>query len=305
MNHRPRVIALTGPTGCGKTELGIALARRFDAEIINADSRQVFRGLDIGSAKPTREQRAAVPHHLFDVVNPDEHFDCARYRTMALAAVDEITQRKRRVLFVGGTNLYLKVLRGGLFRGPARDAELRAQLEAQENAAPGSLHRRLSQVDAAAAARLHPNDRMRLIRALEVYELTGRPISDWQQEHSFAGGELEMRIVALALARDEIYRRIELRCDAMIANGLIEEMRDLLATGYHPMLPALQSTGYREISEYVRGLCDLATARERMVRATRRLAKRQLTWLRGDANLEWCLPDIEALSELVRSSWEP
>lgn len=299
----PPVIALVGPTAIGKTDLGIALARRCDAEIINADSRQVYRRLDIGSAKPTSAQQALVRHHLIDVVEPDEPFDCARFRQLALAAIDEITRRGKRVLVVGGTGLYVKALLYGLFEGPARDSALRAALERQEAAHPGSLHQQLATVDPVSAARLHPHDRVRLIRALEVFRLTGRPISAWQSEHAFGGGGFEALVLGLRVPRPALYARIDARCRAMVEAGLAGEIRQLYQSGFDPHLPALCSPGYREIGEFVRGLCDLDTAIERMVRATRRLAKRQLTWFRGDPHVVWSAPDIHELHARAGEFW--
>lgn len=277
----PDLIAIVGPTASGKTALSLELARRLDAEIVGADSRQVYRRLDIGSAKPTAAQRAAVPHHLIDVADPDEDFDCARFRALAQAAIDDIRARGRRVIVVGGTGLYVKVLRHGLFPGPPRDETLRARLAAEEQAEPGTLHRRLLAVDPASAARLHPRDRVRLVRALEVHELSGRPISEWQAEHRFSGGGLAMRVLGLEVARAELARRIDARCRAMIEQGLVAEVEGLLASGLDPALPALRSPGYAELGDFVRGLCSLEQARERMAQATRRLAKRQMTWFRG------------------------
>lgn len=298
-----RIVAIVGPTGAGKTELGIALAQHFDAEIINADSRQVYRRLDIGSAKPTAAQRAAVPHHVIDLVDPDEAFDCARFRTSARAAITDITSRGRRVLVVGGTGLYIKTLLHGLFAAPGRDAALRARLEREEESAPGTLHRRLSAVDPPAAVRLHAHDRMRLIRALEVYELTGRPISDWQAEHRFAAGEFESLVVGLSLPRADLYARINARCEAMVNDGLVEEVCALYAAGYAPELPALCSVGYRQIGEYVRGRYDLVSAIDRMGQATRNFAKRQLTWFRGDPAVQWYAPEFEAIRCCVEAFW--
>jgi tRNA dimethylallyltransferase len=300
---KPHILILTGPTGSGKTDFGIELARDFAAEIVNADSRQVFRGLEVGSAKPTAAQRAEVPHHLVDVVNPDERFDVARFRELAVAAIREIHSCGKRVLVVGGTGLYIKVLRGGLFPGPRRDAERRARLQSEEEAEPGSLYRRLAACDPEAAHRLHPNDRMRLIRALEVYELTGRPISELQAEHAFAEDEFEFRTIAVDLPRHELYQRIDRRCREMIAGGLIDEVKRLHAAGFGPELPALQSPGYREIGEYVRGDCNIEEAIARMAQATRRLAKRQLTWLRGDSQTIWRAADIEVLRGEAEVLW--
>jgi tRNA dimethylallyltransferase len=295
----PRIIALVGPTGAGKTDLGIELARRFDAEIINADSRQVYRRLDIGSAKPTPEQRAAVAHHLIDVVAPDAFFDCAHFRHLALAAIADIVRRGKRVLVVGGTGLYIKVL----FDGPPRDNTLRARFLDEEQAAPGSLHRRLSGIDPAAAARLHPHDHVRVIRALEVYECTGTPISAWQSAHGFANRDIDARVLGVWVPRPELYARIEARCHAMVRGGLVDEVRGLYASGLDPGLPALRSPGYREIGEHVRGLCDMSTAIARMAQATRRLAKRQLTWFRGDPEVEWVAPELSLLAREATAFW--
>jgi tRNA dimethylallyltransferase len=265
----PTVLALVGPTAAGKSEIALDIARRLGAEIVGADSRQVYRRLDIGSAKPSAAERALAPHHLIDVAEPAETFNCARYRELALAAIADIQRRGRRVLVVGGTGLYLKVLRHGLASGPRADADLRRRLEAAEAAEPGVLHRRLQEVDPATAGRLHPNDRVRLVRALEVHALTGRAISDWQRRHAFAAGGVAMRVVGLDVEREVLADRIEARADAMLRAGL------------SPELAALRSPGYAEIGAHVRGLCTLAEARVRMIAATRRLAKRQRTWLRG------------------------
>lgn len=300
----PPILALVGPTGAGKTDLGIALAQQFNAEIINADSRQVYRRLDIGSAKPTPEQRAAVPHHVVDVVEPDEPFDCARFRELAMAAIDDIAGRGKRVLVVGGTGLYIKVILRGLFDGPSRDEALRAALLREDEEAPGALHQRLRAIDPATAARVHANDRMRLIRALEVHELTGRPISAWHAEHAFGTGAVDRRILGLSLPRAELYARINARCEGMIEAGLIDEVRRLFAEGLSSDLPALQSPGYREIGEHVRGLCDLPTAVARMAQVTRQLAKRQMTWFRADPQIVWCALELEAVRQHAAAFWQ-
>jgi len=280
-------IAIVGSTGVGKTALALAVAQAADAEIVNLDSRQVYRGLDIGSAKPTAAERALAPHHLFDVVAPDEPFDCARYRELACRVVTEIQSRGRPVVLVGGTGLYLRVLRNGLFAGPARNPALRAQLETTESTDPGHLYRCVQRVDPETANRVHPHDRVRLIRALEVYQLSGRPISEWQREHGFRDTGLRMCTIGIDLDRATLYARLNARCESMVAAGLIDEVRELWARGYGPELGPLRSIGYREIGAYLHGQCDLATAIVDMAGATRHLAKRQLTWFRADPDVRW------------------
>jgi len=289
------ILAIVGPTGVGKTALALDLAERVGAEIVNADSRQVYRYLDIGSAKPNAAERARVPHHVFDVVDPDQAFDCARYRELALAAIGDIKRRDRRVLVVGGTGLYVKALRYGLFPGPPRDGPLRAQLEAEEAADPGSLHRRLAKLDPVTAARLHPHDHVRLIRALEVQRLTGRPMSAWQAEHGFRAALVPMTVIGLTLDRIRLRERIAQRCRAMVDAGLVEEVRSLWARGYPRELPILQTIGYREMGAVLAGEMKLDEALVAMTRATCRLAKRQLTWFRADPTVRWLDSEIHHL----------
>lgn len=283
----PMILAIVGPTGTGKTALALDLAERVGAEIVNLDSRQVYRGLDIGSAKPTAGEQARVPHHLFDVVAPDEPFDCACYRALARRCIADIEGRGRHTLLVGGTGLYLKALRYGLFDGPPRDPALRARLAADEDARPGALHERLREVDQPASVRVHPHDRARLIRALEVFELTGKPISAWQEEHGFRRTELAVSVFGLDMDRTRLYEGINRRCEEMIESGLVEEVRRLRESGYDSSLAPMRSIGYREVGVHLDGDCTVDRAVEDMARATRRLAKRQLTWFRGAADLRW------------------
>lgn len=297
---RPSVLALVGPTASGKTALALELAAALDAEIVNADSRQVYRGLDIGSAKPSAAERRAVAHHVIDVVDPDEAFHAAAYHRLALAAVEDIHRRGRRALVVGGTGLYVKVLRGGLFAGPARDPALRTELEAEERAAPGSLHRRLTAVDPESAARLHPNDAIRLVRALEVFAATGRSIAELQREHGFGARPFRFHSIAIDVSREELNRRIDLRCRAMLDAGFLDEVRRLLEAGYGPELPAMRSVGYREMVAHVRGEISLQDALGQMARATRQLAKRQRTWFRNDPETEWLPPELPRLLRAAR-----
>lgn len=298
-----QAIAIVGPTGVGKSALAMALAEAFGGEIVSADSRQVYRHLDIGTAKPTADERVRVPHHLLDVVDPDETFDAARYRAIAIEAVRLIRGRGRPVLICGGTGLYVRALLHGLFPGPVASPTLRRELENLEiSCGPGTLHRRLAAVDPAAATRLHPHDMLRVVRALEVAELTGRPISAWQRDHRFGDRSVRALIIGCVRAHGELLTRIETRCRAMIAAGLLEEIRGLWARGYAPDLAALQSVGYREMGSHLRGECDFDTAFDDFVRATRRLAKRQMTWFRGEAETMWFHPDRDRATVVARTA---
>jgi tRNA dimethylallyltransferase len=275
-------LVITGPTAAGKTDLAAALARALDAEIVGADSRQVYRFMDAGTAKPSRELRAEIPHHLVDVVDPDEPFDVARWRSLALQALRDIARAGRRAIVCGGTGLYVRSLTRGLFVGPAADAGLRAELEAEEASAPGALHVRLQRVDPAAAARIHANDKIRILRALEVHALTGRPISEWHREHALAERPFEVLQLRVDVARDELARRIEERSRAIVAAGIVEELAGL-RTRYAPDLTAFDAIGYREAAACIEGRLAAAELADAIARATRAYAKRQVVWDRGQA----------------------
>ncbi len=278
---------LTGPTAGGKTAIGIALARRLDAEIISLDSMALYRGMDIGTAKPAAEQKASVPHHLIDVVEPHEEYSLAQYVEAAESCVDEISRRGREVLFVGGTPLYLKALLRGIFEGPAADSTLRAQLERAESERPGTLHHRLAECDPKAAERLHCNDTRRLVRALEVFEKTGVPISQWQQQFDRGRPADQCRVFLLDWPREVLYRRVNRRVEIMFQQGLVEEVVGLM--GLEPPLSktACQAVGYREVIEHLRGGPGLETTIELVKTHTRQFAKRQWTWFRS---LSECRP---------------
>jgi len=276
---------LTGPTASGKTSQGLDLASRLGAEIISMDSMALYRGMDIGTAKPSPEERAGIPHHLIDTLEPDQSFSVAQYVETAHAVVADIRQRGRVALFVGGTPLYLKALLRGLFEGPPADEELRRQLSDEaERREPGWLREKLRAVDPAAAERLHENDTRRLIRALEVYEQTGRPISEWQRQFDQPGPGSN-RVYVLDWPRHELHRRIDERVDRMFAAGLVDEVRRLLE-GPRPLShTARQAVGYREVIEHLERGLPLDETREAIKGHTRQLAKRQMTWFRG---LEEC-----------------
>lgn len=295
-----KVIFIVGPTGVGKTDVALSLAARLDAEIISADSMQVYRHMDIGTAKPTPAQRRQRPHHLLDVVEPDADFNAALFRQHAMVAVEDIRARRRNVLVAGGTGLYVKALTRGLFAGPPRDAELRADLE-RTMAEHGLEHlfQRLRRVDPDAAERIHRHDRIRIVRALEVFEATGKPLSRWQREHGFGDRPFECLGVGLERTRSELYERIARRCREMMEAGLLEEVRGLLDRGYAPTLRSMQSVGYRQATECLMNRLTEADALASMQQATRRLAKRQLTWFRADPTLHWLHPDrVDAAGEL-------
>jgi tRNA dimethylallyltransferase len=273
-----------GPTASGKTPLALALGRRFPIEIVSVDSAQVYRGMDIGTAKPSPSERGALPHHLIDILDPTQSYSAARFRADALRRMNEITARGRIPLLVGGTMLYFKALREGLSELPESDAGARARLDA-EAAARGwpAMHEELAGVDPATAARLKPNDAQRIQRALEVYRLSGKPMSQLLGRRNSA--DLPFRLVELALVpsdRSALHRRIEERFDAMLENGLIEELRAL--RGRHALrssLPSMRCVGYRQAWRFLEGEIDRDEMRNRAISATRRLAKHQLTWLRA------------------------
>lgn len=287
--RRPiRIGIIAGPTGSGKTAAAIEIAERLGAEIVNADSRQFYRGMDIGTAKPAADERARAPHHLIDVRTPAEPLDVAEFARMARAAIADIAARGRPVLVVGGSGLYLRVLRGGIFAGPPASKEIRRELaQVAATDGPVRVHRMLREVDDEAAARISPNDLKRTMRALEVFRLTGMPISEHQRRHRFAVRDYESITLALALPRDELYRAIDRRFDRMIEGGLADEARALIDAGYDPGAPPLCAIGYAEIASYLRGECALTEAIELARRNTRRLAKRQLTWFRADPEVHW------------------
>ena len=287
-DSRPRVGFIVGPTGAGKTALAIAVAERIGAEIVNADSRQVYRRMDLGTAKPTTEELRRVRHHLIDIRDPNDPLDVAAFEPIARAAIAEILGRGRAVLVVGGSGLYLRVLRSGIFRGPAADPALRARLTAiaQRDGTP-SLHARLSVIDSAATTRISPNDLVRIIRALEVFALTGVTISEHQARHRFASNPYNSLTIGITPPRALLYATIDRRFDAMIAAGLVDEVRSLIAAGDDQGRTALSTTGYREIVAYLRGETELATAIVNAKRESRRLAKRQLTWFRAQPEISW------------------
>ena len=288
---KPKIVIILGPTAVGKSALALELAGQLNGEIVNADSQQVYRYLDIGTGKPTMAERERVRHHLIDMVNPDQEFNAAMFRHLANEVIYQINERKRNPMVCGGTGLYLKALTRGLFQGPAQDVIFRSELE-KEIAQSGldSVYRRLAEIDPTVTSTIHPNDRSRTVRALEVYQLTGKPISQWQNDHRFQEDSFEVLKIGLNLDRVELYERINRRSAAMIQAGILEEVRGLVARGYSLDLKPLGSVGYAQMGKVIRGALTIDAALEEMQQETRHLAKRQLTWFRADKEVRWFHP---------------
>jgi tRNA dimethylallyltransferase len=295
----PGLIAVVGPTASGKSRLALAVARAHGGEIVSCDSLQVYRGLDVGSAKASAAERAEVPHHVIDLVDPDQDFSAADFVRHARAAIDDVTARGRLPIVAGGTGLYLRALRRGLFEGPARDAALRQRLEkVAERRGDAALHRMLARVDPEAAGRIPPRDRVRVVRALEVQRTTGRSLTAHHRRMAPAEDGRRWLVVGLAPPRDALRAAVEARTRAMIAGGLLEEVRGLLAR-YPAHLRPLRAIGYRQAVAIVRGERTVDEGLRDIVKETMRYAKRQLTWFRHQEDVRW-FSDPSAAAAAVR-----
>ncbi|NLJ80996.1 MAG: tRNA (adenosine(37)-N6)-dimethylallyltransferase MiaA [Firmicutes bacterium] len=284
---KQKILVIVGPTAVGKTDLSLGAARELSAEIISADSMQVYRGMDIGTAKPSPEERQEIPHHLLDVVDPDQNFNVADYVALAEEILADLEKRDVVPLLTGGTGLYINALIDGfLFPDPQPDLQLRARLEKGGREDPEGLFQKLEQVDPTSAKRIHPNDLRRIIRALEVYLRTGDPISVLQRKKAREERPYRPVYIGLNRNRSELYERINKRVDRMLEAGLVEEVQRLITT--YPKQPtALQALGYKEIVRYLKGELDLLEAVEILKRDTRRYAKRQLSWFRSNKKIQW------------------
>ena len=290
-SNKPKIIVVCGPTAVGKTSVTIGLARRFDGEIINADSRQIYRHMDIGTAKPTVEERAAIPHHLVDFVEPGESFDARKFGALARQKAAELIARNKLPFVVGGTGLYIKSMLHGLFEAKESSPEIRARLkrEAEEHG-PRLLYERLEKADPETASRLHPNDVYRVARALEIYEITGKPASRLHREHGFSERKYDSLKIGLYMDRQILYERIDRRVDSMVSNGFLEEVRQLTDQGFSPSLKSMKTIGYGHMLEFLENKLSWPEALELLKRDTRRYAKRQMTWFRADPEIVWRKP---------------
>lgn len=298
-----RVLFIVGPTGIGKTALAIKLAERLKGEIVSADSRQIYEFMTIGTAKPTKEELAAVPHHFIDIKTPDEYYSAGQFGSEARVCIVEIQKRGMQPMVVGGSGLYIRALIDGLFEPKIADERVKTNLkkEAGENGI-SVLHSRLKTIDPRTAAKLHPTDSQRIMRALEVFEVTGEPFSNFVDRKP-QPAEFSPCIIGLTLERSELYKRIEERVDIMLELGLLDEVQELRKMGYGQDLNALQSVGYQEAFLYLDGKLSISEMAALIKQKTRNYAKRQMTWFRKDERIDWVdLGKFDSLNEIANFS---
>ncbi len=299
-----RIVVLVGPTAVGKTSLALRIAPALNAEIVSADSMQIYRGMDIGTGKPTAEERQQVRHHLIDIVNPDESFDAVRFKERADRAIQDIRARGKVPMVVGGTGLYVKVLLHGLFEDPGVDRFEKWEEKLHHYESLGQdPYKILESVDPDAAERIHPNDQVRARRALEVFLRTGHRISTLQRQHGFRGTRYDALLLGLSMDRERLFDRINRRVDAMVRSGLEQEVGTLLAKGYSADLPSMRSLGYRHLTDALRGELEGVDAIRLFKRDTRRYAKRQFTWFRNQERADWMTAPFqeERILETIRA----
>jgi len=309
MSQDKPILIIAGPTAVGKTDASILLAQERSAEIVSADSMQIYRGMDIGTAKPTKEQRKLVYHHLIDIAEPDQPYSVGDYLRDARSAIDGILSSGGNPIVVGGTGLYIRALTRGLFHGPPGDLELRERLLQRESqGGEGTLYADLVKMDPEAAIKIHPNDLRRTIRALEVYYLGDRKLSEFHREHSFRERPYRFRLLFLVRSRAELYPRIEKRVDQMIVDGLEAEVKTLLDRAYSPYLPSMQGLGYKQFTDHYLGRISRDEAVTLLKRDTKRFAKRQFTWFRREIEARWVdisgLVHASEIAERIKKSIE-
>ncbi len=288
MSENKPILIIAGPTAVGKTDASIILAQELGAEIVSADSMQIYRGMNIGTAKPTREQRRLVYHHMIDIAEPDQPYSVGDYLRDARTAINGILSSGGTPIVVGGTGLYIRALTRGLFLGPPGDLELRERLlQRESDGGDGTLYSDLVKVDVEAAIKIHPNDLRRTVRALEVYYLRDRKLSEFHREHAFQDRPYRFRLLFLVRSRAELYTRIEKRVDQMIVDGLEAEVKALMDRAYSPDLPSLQGLGYKQFMEHFLGKISRDEAVALLKRDTKRFAKRQFTWFRRELEAQW------------------
>ncbi|MFC1580645.1 tRNA (adenosine(37)-N6)-dimethylallyltransferase MiaA [Thermodesulfobacteriota bacterium] len=300
-NRKQKLVVITGPTATGKSGLAIELALELGGEILSADSMQVYKGMDIGTAKTPPNERMGIPHHLLDVVAPDEAFNASIFRSLSLPLLAEIQTRGNVGLVVGGTGLYIKVLLGGLLYCPSPDPELRSELKSLcDQEGSQVLHGQLQMLDPETAEKIHPHDGIRIIRALEIIHSASDRLSSIRRKHAFKDRPFDVIKICLDMKREVLYDRINKRCLHMVENGLIEEVEGLLEKGYDSHLRPMQSIGYRHVSKFLEGTWDMEKAVSQLQTDTRRYAKRQLTWFKADPEMIWLGPDakIEILKKI-------
>ena len=288
MKEKPRVAIICGPTGVGKTGISIDIAAQLNAEIVSADSMQIYRYMDIGTAKPTAAERARAPHHMVDIINPDDDFDARQYAAASRNIIDRLAAAEKPVLIVGGAGLYIRALVHGVFDAASGNPHIRIRLRQEmETAGTEAMFKRLQSCDPQSAVRIHPHDAYRILRALEVYETTGRPISSFHQSHHF--GESFFHVLKMGLYRDRktLYERIDRRVDQMMTDGLLNEVHSLLDRGFSSSLKSMKSIGYHQICDYIEGRSNWDAAIQTIKRDSRRYAKRQFTWFKSDPQLQW------------------
>lgn len=294
------LIVVVGPTAIGKSRIAIQVAKAMETEILTADSRQVYRGMDIGTDKPTMVEREGVPHRLIDLVDPDQPFNVGDYRRQAVVEIDRLHRAGRIPLVVGGTGLYVRALVRGLWPSPPADWELRRRLEGEAQVKGlDYLHQELTRVDPELAHQLHPHDRVKVLRALEVYQLAGLPLSEAHRRHRFQEAPFLLLMIGLTMDRDALVRRIEARVQVELAKGLVHETQRLLEQGYRQDLSSMKSLGYRQIARFLVGELSYEEAVCQLNRDTRHFAKRQMTWFRKEPNIHWLRLEEEEATESV------